>query len=148
MMGTTLMSLLAVVYDGRREVLTLKDAHVATYATAIRERGALDGRPLGVLMAFFDWSRQSAAVVKGVRLSQEEWKHTRCMIVDSTFRVIVSSDDKGILAERCKLNASGKFPGFYRTNDGETISFAATPGYENYKGLGWYGVVVHRPSHD
>ena len=126
----------------------LKNAHVATYATAIRERGAPDGRPLGVLMAFFDWSKQSAAVVKGVRLSKEEWKNTRCVIVDSSFRVIASSDEKGILEEHCKLNTSGKSTGFYRTNDGETISFAATPGYENYKGLGWYGVVIRRASHD
>jgi len=126
----------------------LKSARVATYATAIREHGAPDGRPLGVLMAFFDWSKQSAAVVKGVRLSPEEWKHTRCIIVDSTFRVIASSDDKGILEESCNLNAGGRSTGFYRTTGGETISFAATPGYENYKGLGWYGVVIHRPSHD
>ncbi|SCX65803.1 methyl-accepting chemotaxis protein [Variovorax sp. EL159] len=123
----------------------LNNAHVATYATAIRERGAVDGRPLGALVIFFDWAAQARAVVKGVRLTDEEWRRTRCLIVDSTFRVIASSDSAGVLAERFNLVTGGQRTGFYRTADGRTtVSFAATPGYESYRGLGWYGVVVQK----
>ncbi len=123
----------------------LRQAQVATYATAIRENGDANGRPLGALVVFFDWAPQAAAVVKGVRLTQEEWSRTRCLIVDSSFRVLASSDEKGVLTEQMPLNVEGKSSGFYRMSDGRTVSFAATPGYESYRGLGWYGVIVQQP---
>ncbi|WP_321887779.1 methyl-accepting chemotaxis protein [Paraburkholderia bannensis] len=124
----------------------LRQAQVATYATAIREHGRANGRVLGVLAVFFDWAPQAGAVVKGVRLSDEEWSRTRCMIVDSTFRVLASSDDKGILDERFRLQVEGKQAGYYRAHDGTVVSFAATPGYETYRGLGWYGVICQKPA--
>lgn len=123
----------------------LNGAQVATYATAIRENGANKGAALGALVIFFDWAPQAAAVVTGVRLSDEEWSRTRCMIVDSEYRVIASSDGKGILEEYVLLATEGQESGFYRAKDGSTVSFAATPGYESYRGLGWYGVIVQAP---
>ncbi|PXW23095.1 methyl-accepting chemotaxis protein [Paraburkholderia caballeronis] len=125
-------------------VAPLRGAQVATYSTAIREGGAVNGRVLGALVIFFDWAPQADAVVKGVRLSDEEWQRTRCMIVDSSFRVIAASDSKGILAERFHLQANGKRSGYYAAPNGTVVSFAVTPGYETYRGLGWYGVVVQR----
>lgn len=125
---------------------SLRGAHVATYATAIRENGASNGRPLGALIIFFDWTPQASAVVKGVRLTDEERNRTRCAIVDSAFRVIASSDEKGILSERIPLATGGQTSGFFRATDGRTISFAATPGYESYRGLGWYGVISQTPA--
>jgi hypothetical protein len=127
------------------ELALLKHAHVATYATAIRENGALNGAPLGALVIFFDWAPQASAVVKGVRLTDEEWRRTRCMIVNAQHRVIASSDDKGVLDEQFRLNTGGRPAGFYQLTDGRTVSFAATPGYESYRGLGWYGVIVQSP---
>jgi hypothetical protein len=124
----------------------LNNAHVATYATAIREDGAVDGQPLGALVIFFDWAPQASAVVNGVRLSDDEWKRTRCMIVDSAFRVIASSGTKEILNEQFRLANEGKQSGSYRLPDGRTVSFAATPGYESYRGLGWHGVILQAPA--
>ena len=124
----------------------LGGAHVATYATAIRERGAVDGQPVGALIIFFDWTPQASAVVCGVRLSDGEWARSRCMIVDSTLRIIASSDAKGILNEPFRLITEGKERGSYRLSDGRTVSFALTPGYESYLGLGWYGVVIQAPN--
>ncbi|MFM0347786.1 methyl-accepting chemotaxis protein [Paraburkholderia sp. RL17-347-BIC-D] len=124
----------------------LGNAHVATYATAIREQGTVDGRPLGALIIFFDWAPQASAVVRGVRLSDDEWARSCCMIVDSTFRIIASSDAKAIFNEPFRLTTEGKLRGFYRLSDGRTVSFAATPGYESYRGLGWYGVVIQTPT--
>jgi len=124
----------------------LRNAQVATYSTAIRERGMPNGRVLGALVIFFDWAAQAETVVKGVRLSEEEWRRTRCMIVDSSFRVIAASDGKGILDERFRLQTDGKPSGFYRSVDGAIVSFAATPGYETYRGLGWYGVICQKPT--
>ncbi|QBQ99522.1 methyl-accepting chemotaxis protein [Paraburkholderia pallida] len=124
----------------------LRHAQVATYSTAIREGGHANGRVLGALVIFFDWAPQASAVVKGVRLSAEEWARSRCMIVDSSFRVIAASDEKGLLSERFRLQTDGRQTGFYRTTDGTIVSFAATPGYETYRGLGWYGVICQRPA--
>jgi hypothetical protein len=128
------------------QLALLRDAQVATYSTAIREAGLAHGRVLGALVIFFDWAPQASAVVKGVRLSDEEWARTRCMILDASFRVIAASDDKGILSDRFVLQTDDKKAGFYRAANGSTVSFAATPGYETYRGLGWYGVICQRPA--
>jgi hypothetical protein len=119
----------------------LGDSEVATYATAIREHGLQDGRPIGVLAVFFDWAPQASSVVKSVRLSEEEWSRTRCMLVDARFRVLASSDDKGVLEETIALRTGDQKVGHYRLDDGTVIAFARTPGYETYEGMGWYGVI-------
>jgi hypothetical protein len=123
----------------------LGGAAVATYATAIREGGAADGRVLGVLGIFFDWGPQSQAVVEGVRLEPEEAARTRCLLVDSRQRIIAASDKRGVLAETLDLGGEGQAKGNYLDSSGHMVGFALTPGYETYQGLGWYGVVVQTP---
>jgi len=123
----------------------LGNALVATYATAIREGGEVTGRPLGVLGIFFDWSPQAQAVVKGVRLSDEERAITRCLLVDQNHRILAASDDAGILAEMLEIDTSSGDSGDHLDSRGDTVGYALTPGYETYRGLGWYGVIVQRP---
>jgi hypothetical protein len=36
--------------------------------------------------------------------------------------------------------------GSYLKDDGTHVGYARTPGYETYKGLGWYGMVVLEPA--
>jgi hypothetical protein len=117
---------------------------VATYAAAIREGAELRGKPIGVLGIFFDWQAQAETVVKGVRLSEEERQHIRVLIVDARHRVIASSDGKGILMETFPLETGRQAIGHVTAPNGDTVGFALTPGYETYKGLGWYGVLHHR----
>ena len=114
---------------------------VATYATAIRERGEINGKPIGVLGILFDWDTQAQAVVDGVRLSPEERASTRAIIVDSRQLVLASSDRMGVLKETFPLEARDRKMGHYETTDGAVVGFALTPGYETYRGLGWYGVL-------
>ncbi|MBF0165984.1 MAG: chemotaxis protein [Alphaproteobacteria bacterium] len=119
---------------------------VATYATAIREGGHADGRPLGALGIFFDWEAQARSVVEGVRLTPEEKERTRCLLIDSNERVIAASDGRGVLSESFRLNgAGGQAMGTYTAERGRIVGFAQTPGYETYRGLGWYGVIVQEP---
>jgi len=122
----------------------LGHAPTATYAAAIRENGHSDGAPVGVLAIFFDWLPQAQAVVKGIRLSEEEKLHTRCLLIDQTGRVIAASDERGLLSERVTLRNNGAALGCYHYEDGRTVGYALTPGYETYRGLGWYGVIVQR----
>jgi len=72
-------------------VIGLDGAEAVTYAIAIRESGASDGKIAGVLAVFFDWTKQASAVLNNVRLSNEERARTRCMIVDATGQVIENS---------------------------------------------------------
>lgn len=125
------------VCDIERNV-ALDQAEVATYATAIRAGGAEYGQPLGVLGIFFDWEPQARAIVEGVPLDVEERRSTRVMLLNARHRVIASSGGQGA-AETYPLQAGGK-RGFYQ-NGAKLVSYAVTPGYETYAGLGWYGCI-------
>lgn len=119
----------------------LNDAPVATYAAAIRRGGAADGEVLGVLGIHFDWRPQAHAVVDGIRLTDEERSRSRVMLLDSSGRVLASSDRKGELTDSFRLPADISGMGSY-ADRGVTVGYALTPGYETYKGLGWYGCIA------
>src|SRR6187402_3365007 len=65
----------------------------------------------------------------------------RVLLVDSNFRVIAASDGQGLLTERISLPLEGRRSGFSQDRSGAMVAFHATPGYETYKGLGWFGVI-------
>jgi hypothetical protein len=124
----------------------LDDALVATYSTAIRVGGEPGGEPLGVLAIFFDWQAQSRAVVEGVKFTDEERGRARAMLVDARQRVIAASDGAGILEETVVFKHQGKKLGQSKRADGTLLGFARTPGYETYKGMGWFGVITLGPA--
>jgi hypothetical protein len=115
---------------------------VAVYSAAVRLGGELNGPAIGVLGVFFDWREQSRVIVRDEpNLSDEEWKYSRVMLLDNKFRIIAASDGKDIYAHfplDTKLGSKGHFTG---KND-ELIAYARTMGYQEYDGLGWYGVIV------
>jgi ribosomal protein S13 len=117
----------------------LDNAQVATYATAIRSGGRSTGKKIGALGIFFDWAPQAKAVVTGVGLAPEERQSTHVMIVDSSGQIIASSQPlQGGTAFRLQHNNNPR--GYYVADD-RLVAYALTPGYETYKGLGWYGVI-------
>lgn len=118
----------------------LGNAQVATYCASVRAGGQAHGAPIGVLAIHFDWEPQARAIVQGVRVSEHD--KARVLLVDSNFRVIAASDGQGILSERVSLSMNGERSGFYHDRTGSLVAFHATPGYETYRGLGWYGVIV------
>ncbi|RAK57337.1 methyl-accepting chemotaxis protein [Phenylobacterium deserti] len=121
----------------------LGDAPVATYAAAIRRGGRSDGEVLGVLGIHFDWQPQAQAVVDGVRLTEEERARSRVMLLDASGRVLAASDQRGELVDSFRLPAGVEGMGSY-ADHGATIGYALTPGYETYKGMGWYGCIVQK----
>ncbi|WP_332764613.1 methyl-accepting chemotaxis protein [Phenylobacterium sp.] len=123
----------------------LENAPVATYSTAIRQEGRADGAVLGVLGIHFDWSPQAHAVVDGVRLTEEERAHSRVLLLDHAGRILASSDRKGELDEVFRLPSDAAELGSYAT-EGVTVGYALTPGYETYRGLGWFGCIAQRES--
>jgi len=118
----------------------LGNAQVATYCASVRENGQAHGRPIGVLAIHFDWEPQARAIVQGARIDAAD--KARVLLVDSGFRIIAASDGQGLLTERITLRLEGRRSGFYHDSSGTMIAFHATPGYETYKGLGWFGVIV------
>jgi hypothetical protein len=123
----------------------LGNAPVATYATAIRADGDVHGDVIGALGIFFDWDPQAQAIVEGVRLSSEEWQRTRCLLLDANGTVIAASDRTGVLQERVDLQVGTADAGFYTDKRGAVVGYSLTPGYETYRGLGWYGAIVQQP---
>jgi len=118
----------------------LGNAQVATYCASVRAGGKAHGKPIGVLAIHFDWETQARAIVRGVRVDAAD--KARVLLVDSNFRVIAASDGGGLLTERIPLSLDGRRSGFYQDRTGVLTAFHATPGYETYKGLGWFGVIV------
>ncbi len=120
-------------------VQALNNEQAAIYSTAIRAGGEARGQVLGVLGIAFDWAPQAEAIVKGARLSDMERGQTRVMLVDAHKRIIAASDGSGLLNEHYKFVPKQE-RGYYVDGD-RLIAYAHTPGYETYKGLGWYGVL-------
>jgi hypothetical protein len=118
----------------------LGNAQVATYCASVRADGKANGKPIGVLVIHFDWESQARAIVQGVRVDAAD--KARVLLVDSNFRVIAASDGQGLLTEQVDLSLEGRRSGFYHDRSGDLIAFHATPGYETYKGLGWFGVIL------
>jgi len=125
----------------------LGNSTVATYAAAIRAGGEVDGQPVGVLGIFFDWKPQADAVIAGLRLSEDERRRSRVLLIDRHHRVIAASDQRGVLSEVFPLQAGGRASGSYVDPRGHLVGFSLTPGYETYAGLGWYGVIVQQAGH-
>jgi Methyl-accepting chemotaxis protein (MCP) signalling domain len=118
----------------------LGNAQVATYCASVRADGKAHGKPTGVLAIHFDWEPQARAIVQGVRVGAAD--KARVLLVDSNFRVIAASNGQGLLTERLSLALEGRRSGFYQDRSGALVAFHATPGYETYMGLGWFGVIT------
>jgi hypothetical protein len=123
----------------------LGGAQVATYVASVREGGDAHGKPLGVLAVHFDWEPQARAIVQGVRLTPEEAPRTRVMLIDAKRKIIAASDGKGILTSQFPLETNGRTSGASTDSSGRLVAFHVTPGYETYRGLGWYGVIEQLP---
>ncbi len=118
---------------------------VAVYATAVRRGGKVDGKTVGALGVFFDWEDQARVIVKEEpNLSEEDWKRSRVLLLDHDYRVIAASDEKDLL-QPFRFDNKGQTKGSYTNAAGELVAFAKTIGYQEYDGLGWYGVIVQGP---
>jgi len=129
-----------VVSEVARDALHAHKLTIA-YAASVRKGGQLNSEVVGTLGVFFDWEPQSRTIVKDEpSLSPEDWKRARVLLLDRKFNIIASSDDKDLLT-RFDLVIEDPVRGFSRTKSGGIVAYHRTSGYEEYDGLGWYGVV-------
>lgn len=118
---------------------------VAVYSAAVRRGGDLNGEVLGVLGVFFDWQGQARCIVcDEPNLSREEWSRSRVLLLDNKSRIIAASDGRDMLSY-FQLKNEGQNKGFYFEKDGSVVAFAKTIGYQEYDGLGWWGVIIQKP---
>ena len=116
----------------------------AVYATAVRKGGEVNGEVLGTIGVFFDWGEQSRGIVQDEpNLTENEWSRSRVLLLDGKSRIIASSDGKDLL-QHFRLDNHGKSKGYYTETDGTIVAYAKTIGYQEYDGLGWYGVIIQK----
>lgn len=121
-----------------------ENRRVLVYATPVRERGEAEGAAIGVLAVYFDWQKEAQTIVGSeAGFTKAEWERRRVLLLDRDHRIIASSDDRDFTKTFAGIGA-GQSRGCVQTPDGARIGFARTLGYEEYDGLGWYGVVVER----
>ena len=77
-------------------------------------------------------------------LSKGEWTRSRVLLLDGKMRIIASSDNEGLLTH-FRLDNKGQTKGHYFDENGSSIAFAKTIGYQEYDGLGWWGVIIQKP---
>ena len=131
------------VVDSVKRCPVLQDYPILTYASAVREGGSFDGQPIGVLAVHFDWERQAQSVVSP-ETQQVSSDRSRVMIADRDGLVLAASDNQGVLTEELPLSRLSPDHGVMTTPAGKELAFQRTPGFETYKGLGWFGVIERR----
>ncbi|KQO75427.1 methyl-accepting chemotaxis protein [Rhizobium sp. Leaf262] len=125
------------------------DRDVLVYATGIREGGKNDGALLGTLGVYFDWQDQGQAIVeKEANLPPQVAERTVVMLLDEDMRVIASNKPALRFTRFPLVNATDAMRGSYYDTNGAIVAFAKTFGYEDYSGLGWYGVVVQQTENE
>lgn len=118
------------------------------YSTAVRQGGAATGRAIGALGVYFDWQEQGHAIVdREAALPEEDKRRTCVMLLDGNKRVIAASASNLSMGSFA-LRDEGRHRGCYYDENGNIVAFAKTLGYQEYDGLGWWGVVVQRPDAD
>lgn len=118
------------------------------YATAVRAGGAVQGRVVGTLGVYFDWQEQGHAIVeKEAALPEQDKARTLVLLLDGDRRVIATTDPS-LAFSRYDLRDGGAARGSYYDSAGNIVAFARTLGYQEYDGLGWWGVVVQQPERD
>jgi hypothetical protein len=121
---------------------------VLVYSTAVRAGGRGNGAILGMLGVYFDWQEQGNAIVeKEATLPPKIKDRTEVMLLDGKHRVIASTNASRRFS-RFDLNHANSDRGSYYDGVGNIIAYAKTLGYQEYDGLGWYGVVVQRTEQD
>jgi hypothetical protein len=120
------------------------DQEVLVYSTAIRAGGLPQGEILGALGVYFDWQVQGRAIVeKEAALPDAVKQRTIVMLLDGNLRIIASSE-ASLRFQHFALNADGRQRGSYYDARGNIVAFARTLGYQEYDGLGWWGVIVQQ----
>ena len=116
---------------------------VAIYSTAVRERGLLNGRPIGVLGVVFNWQSLANAILNSNVFDESTWR----LFVDGAGDVLAASNNvpKNFRFPVQRYDRVFKMPtGFVVDKfDGKDvcIAHALSPGFETYS-TGWHSILI------
>lgn len=117
------------------------------YATAVRRQGRPDGEVVGMLGVYFDWQDQGRAIVeKEAALPPQIKERTTVLLLDGKSRVIATTNP-ALRFTQFPLKPDSE-RGSYLDARGNIVAYAKTLGYQEYDGLGWYGVVIQKTEQD
>lgn len=119
---------------------------VVVYSCVIREGGAVQGRPLGVLGTLLAWDDLGQTVVQRTPLSRAEWEMTRVCIVDAQGTLLAdSAPDAQTRLDFPELAALlGNSRGAVDAQlDGRAVrvAHAASLGFETYR-TAWHSLLI------
>lgn len=115
---------------------------VLVYATAVRGRGQSNGAVLGALGVYFDWEVQGHTIVdQEPTFSAEDKANSVVYLLDAGRKVMACSDPNRI-GTLFPLREQGPKGSYYEEQN--IVAYAKTLGYQEYDGLGWYGVIVQK----
>ena len=121
---------------------------VLVYSTAVRAGGRNDGGALGALGVYFDWQAQGRSIVETeAALPPQIAERTEVMLLDANGRVIATTRADHRF-QQFSLQHGGNQRGSYMDSAGNIVAYARTLGYQEYDGLGWWGVIVQRAESD
>ena len=115
---------------------------VLVFACAVRQGGAYEGPPIGVLYLEYDWERQAHRVItEEAHFSDADRARSRVLILDKANKIVASSDGKGF-GQIFPLR-NGGVRGVYTDGD-EVIAHAVAAPFEGFDGLGMRCVIIQR----
>jgi hypothetical protein len=122
---------------------------VLVYSCGVREKGAAQGKLIGVIGIIFNWEALGQTIVRNTLISEAEKSCTRVCIVDA--RGLVLADTAGRIT-RETLDLPGQ-PALFATKkshvvtqyNGEPtlIAHAFSPGFETYA-TGWHSLIIQK----
>lgn len=123
------------------------DRATMIYSAAVRSGGRIDGEPIGVLGALFDWEGLAQSIVKNTPLSADERETTRVVIADDQGNVLADSFGRQ-LADTIPLNLLEPIhdnrKGFLIAmieGQRSCVGYADAPGYETFS-TGWNSLII------
>lgn len=117
------------------------------YSCAVRDNGASDGTPMGVLGVVFNWNGLSDPILRNLAATSEESRGATCLFIDGAGKLLASSvpvEWKDFLStsdlQKIFSSPKGYFTSMHRGKPC-CIAHAQAPGFETYS-TGWYSVIV------
>lgn len=96
-----------------------------------------------------DETTQGQSIVeKEANLPPHITEKTEVFLLDGNLKVIASSNPARLHTHFALHNPGNGMRGNYYDNSGNIVAYARTLGYEDYDGLGWYGVIVQQTDSD
>jgi hypothetical protein len=116
---------------------------VAIYSTAVRERGLLNGRPIGVLGVVFNWQNLANAILNSSVFDDATWR----LFVDGSGNVLAASSNvpKNFRFPVQRYEKVFKMRTGFVVDQFEgkdvCIAHALSPGFETYS-TGWHSILI------